>query len=172
MSNDHGRSGKFIIEPESTTNTYNLHETCYVSHKDELYFYGGLQNTRQISKLNCDQLVHKRNLNFEFVGGRCASNNNYILLCFPKDNKRLCYKSNSPAPTKWWEWFTYVDLAYASHDSFALSPGKRFVEIFKKNDTYLLIFFAIFKATVVSYLLIVRSKLAHISFFMNHVSGL
>ena len=124
MSNDYGRSGKFIIEPESTTNTYNLHETCYVSHKDELYFYGGLQNTRQISKLNCDQLVHKRNLNFEFVGGRCASNNNYLLLCFPNENDRLCYKSVTPLPDKWWQLYTYVELSYATHNSIALSSGK------------------------------------------------
>ena len=140
-TNEYFQTGKFEIKPDGTANKYNLQESCFVTHKDTLFFYGGSQNSRQISKLDCDQLVHYRNLNFEFVGGRCASNNNYILLCFPKDNKRLCYKSNSPAPTKWWEWFTYVDLAYASHDSFALSPGKRFVEIFKKNDTYLLIFF-------------------------------
>ena len=127
-SNDHGRLGKFIIKSESTA--------CYVSHKDELFFYGGLENTRQISKLSCDQLVHKRTLNFDLVGGRCASNNNYILLCFPKENKRLCYKSSSPLQIKWWEWFAYVDLAYASHDSIALSPGKRFDQIFKKNDIY------------------------------------
>ena len=123
-SNDHGRLGKFIIKSESTA--------CYVSHKDELFFYGGLQNTRQISKLSCDQLVHKRTLNFDLVGGRCASNNNYILLCFPKENKRLCYKSSSPLQIKWWEWFAYVDLAYASHDSIALSPGERFDQVFEK----------------------------------------
>ena len=143
-SNDYGRSGKLINKPESTANTYNLHKTCYVSHKDELFVYGSLQDTRQISKLECDQLVNKRNLSFDFVGGRCATNNNYILLCFSKENERLCYKSKSPAPKDWWEWFTYVDLAYASHDSIALSLGKRFDQIFKKNDICLLSFFAMF----------------------------
>ena len=137
-SNDYSQTGDFIINKNIATSQYNLQESCFVTHKDTHYFYGGLQNSRRISELNCDQFaVHRQNLSFHFAGGKCASNDNYILLCFPKENKRLCYKSNSASPREWWEWFTYVDLAYASHDSIALSSGKRFDPIFTiKMDIY------------------------------------
>ena len=132
-SNEYSQMNKLVIKPENTSNKYNFQQSCFLSHKDKHYLYGGSQDSRLVFELNCDQIeVHKRNLNFDFVGGRCASNNKYILLCFPKENKRLCYKSNKPDPTKWWEWFTYVDFAYASHDSIALSLGKRFDPIFTK----------------------------------------
>ena len=131
-SNEYSQTGKFIIKSDKRTDKYNLQESCFVTHKDKTFFYGGSQNSRQISELECDRFeVHKRDLSFHFVGGTCASNNNYILLCFPIENKRLCYKSNNPTPREWWQWFTYVDLAYVSHDSIALSSGKRFDPTFK-----------------------------------------
>ena len=100
-------------------------ESCYITHKDTFYFYGGSKVPKQISKFDCHQSKMSKNyLKFNFVDGTCSSNNKNILLCFPIENKRLCYKSNSPFPTKWWEWYTYVELSYATHDAISLSSGK------------------------------------------------
>ena len=124
-SNDYSQTGKFIIKQENVKTAYSLYKSCYATHKDKLYFYGGSLNSRQVSELDCDRFkVHDRKLNFDLDDGICASNNNYIFLCFPVENKRLCYKSKSPLPNQWWEWFTYVELSYATHDSITLSSGK------------------------------------------------
>ena len=98
---------------------------CSVVYKDKLYFYGGASDSRFISLFDCDRSeISKRDqLKFDFVGGTCASNNNLIMLCFPTENRRLCYKSNSEYSRAWWEWFTFLGLTYNSHDSFALSLG-------------------------------------------------
>ena len=99
-------------------------ESCYISHRDTLYFYGGAKSPKRISKIECDQSkTSERHLKFDFIDGACASNNQFILLCFPIENNRLCYKSKSPVPNKWWEWFTYVEFSYATHNAFALSSG-------------------------------------------------
>ena len=120
-SNDYAQADRFTIKPNNAAITK---DTCYASHKDRLYFYGGSNHPNKIFKFDCDDSVINSRIKFNFVGGTCASNNNYILLCFPVDNKRLCYKSKSPLPKQWWQWFTYVKLSYATHDSIGLSSGK------------------------------------------------
>ena len=106
-------------------------ESCYVVHKDKHYFYGGSNHANKVFEFGCDyseRLIRK--IRFDFVGGACASNNHFILLCFPNGNNRLCYKSKSPTPSKWWQWFTYVEFSYAAHDSIALSLGSTLRTIF------------------------------------------
>ena len=101
-----------------------IKRSCYITHKDSFYFYGGSKSPHQISKIDCHQSkVPENNLKFNFTGGTCARNNEKILLCFPIENKRLCYKSNNPSPKKWWQWFTYVDFSFASHNAISLSSG-------------------------------------------------
>ena len=120
--NEYAQVNTFTIQPNDASITK---DSCSVSHKDTLYFYGGSNHSNKIFKFDCDQSEPHARIKFDFVGGTCASNNNYILLCFPSENDRLCYKSKSPLPTQWWQWFTYVDFSYATHDSIALSSGNR-----------------------------------------------
>ena len=120
-SNDYDQADRFIIKPNDANITK---DSCSVSHKDKLYFYGGSSHQNKVFNFDCDESEIQSRINFNFVGGTCASNNNYILLCFPKENNRLCYKSTSPLPKQWWQWFTYLKLSYTSHDSIALSSGK------------------------------------------------
>ena len=120
-ANDYEQAEGFKITPNGAKITK---DSCSVSHKDKLYFYGGSNNANKIFKFDCDDSKTRSWTKFDFVGGTCASNNNYILLCFPIDNKRLCYKSKSPLPKKWWQWFTYLEFSHATHDSIALTQGK------------------------------------------------
>ena len=121
ISNDYAQADRFKIKPDDATVTK---DSCYVSHKDKLYLYGGSSHPNKILKFDCDDSkVHVR-IKFNFVGGTCASNNHYILLCFPNESNRLCYKSNNPLPVYWWQWFTYVEFSYATHDSIGLTSGK------------------------------------------------
>ena len=120
-SNDYARADSFKIKPNDAAITK---DSCSVSHKDKLYFYGGSNHPNKVFKFGCDKSEILPRIKFNFVSGLCASNNNYILLCFPVENKRLCYKSKSPLPKHWWQWFTYVKFSYATHDAIALSSGK------------------------------------------------
>ena len=120
-SNEYDQTDKFRIKPNYAAVTK---DSCSVSHRDKLYFYGGSNHPNKIFKFDCDDSKVRSRIKFDFVGGTCASNNNYLFLCFPAENKRLCYKSKSPLPNKWWQWFTFVKLSYAIHDSIALSLGK------------------------------------------------
>ena len=121
-SNDYDQADSFTIKPNDANIT---RDSCSVSHKDKLYFYGGANHPDKIFKFDCDNSEVRTSIKFNFIGGTCASNNKYILLCFPNDNRRLCYKSKSPLPKQWWQWFTFVDFSYAIHDSIALSSGNR-----------------------------------------------
>ena len=122
-SNDYEQTNKFTIKPDGADVTK---DSCSVSHKDKLYFYGGSNHSNKIFKFDCDESeMATKTIDFNFVGGTCASNNKQILLCFPNENNRLCYKSNTPLPKKWWQLFTYVEFSYATHDSIALSSGTK-----------------------------------------------
>ena len=120
-SNDYGKLNHFSIKPNDAD---IQKDSCSVSHKDKLYFYGGSSNSNKIFKFGCDNSEIRSGIRFDFVGGTCVSNENFILLCFPIENQRLCYKSKSPVPEKWWQWFTNVELSYTTHDSIAASSGK------------------------------------------------
>ena len=126
-SNDYDQADRFTIKPDDADIT---DDSCSVSHKDKLYFYGGSNHPDKIFKFDCDDSEVRARIKFNFVGGTCASNDNYILLCFPNENNRLCYKSKSPLPKQWWQWFTYVEFSYTTHDSIALSSGNRLDTIF------------------------------------------
>ena len=120
-SNEYCKMSDFTNEPNYAK---TFRESCHVSYNDELFFYGGLNHSRRIFKLNSDSSEKPLSeLKFDFVSGSCARNNDFVLLCFSVENKRLCYKSNSPVPDKWWKWFTYVEFAYTTHDSISLSSG-------------------------------------------------
>ena len=121
-SNDYEQTNRFTIKPDNADITK---DSCSVSHKDKLYFYGGSNHPNKVFKFDCDDSeIATKTIKFNFVGGMCASNNNYLLLCFPNENNRLCYKSITPLPDKWWQLYTYVELSYATHNSIALSSGK------------------------------------------------
>ena len=107
-----------------------IHEkSCSVIHNDEVYFYGGFPHSKQISKvksiLSSTIISDSAKLRFDFVDGICASNDRYILLCFPENNRRLCYKSKYSWPREWWEWFTFVESSFYAHDSVHISSGKK-----------------------------------------------
>ena len=55
--------------------------------------------------MKCDKLAFetKPTLSFDFTGGACSTNDNRIILCFPKQNRKQCYKSRSPIPDYWWQ---------------------------------------------------------------------
>ena len=120
-SNDYSQADSFTIKPNDAAINK---DSCSVSYKDKLYFYGGSNHPNKVFKFDCDESEIRSRMKFNFVGGTCASNKVYILLCFPTENKRLCYKSTSPSPKHWWQWFTFVELSYATHDSIAMSSGK------------------------------------------------
>ena len=107
-----------------------IHEkSCSVIYHNEVYFYGGLPHSKQISKiksvLNSTIMYDQAELKFDFVDGTCASNDEHILLCFPENNRRLCYKSKYVWPREWWKWFTFVASSYYAHDSVHISSGKK-----------------------------------------------
>ena len=124
-SNDYAQTESFKIRPNDAAITK---DSCSVSHKDKLYFYGGSNHPKRIFNFGCEGSEIHHRIKFNFIGGTCASNNNHIFLCFPNEKKRLCYKSKSPLPVQWWQWFTYVKLSYATHDSIAVSSGKTYFQ--------------------------------------------
>ena len=65
----------------------------------------GHDSPRRVLTLKCDRLTFevKPTLSFDFTGGACATNNNHIVLCFSKQDKKRCYKSRSPIPEHWWQ---------------------------------------------------------------------
>ena len=125
IENYYEKLDQFTIKPNDAT---SLRDSCPVTYRDRLYFYGGTDHRNKIFEFGCDESELHARLKFDFVGGTCGSNNDYILLCFPIENSRLCYKSKSPLPDKWWQWFTYVEFSYATHDSISLSSGKYFID--------------------------------------------
>ena len=85
------KRNSFAVNHEDTESN---EKSCFITHRDVFYFYGGTKKSKQISRFDCHQSkVPENNLKFNFTGGACASNNKNILLCFPMENKRLFYKS-------------------------------------------------------------------------------
>ena len=116
---------------EADTNVAGIEKSCSVIHNNELFIYGGLSDPRQILKLDCagQKLKVRSPLLFDFYGGACTSNNIDILLCFSENNEDQCYKSSTPAPVSWWQWFTYVRKSNFKHHpvTIAASSGQLFV---------------------------------------------
>ena len=101
-------------------------KTCFITHRDAFYFFGGSKSPNRISKFDCHKSeIYENNLKFNFTDGTCISNNEIVLLCFPTENKRLCYKSSYPSPSskKWWQWFSYVKFSFTTHEAISISSG-------------------------------------------------
>ena len=68
---------------EISYNGANLYYSCPVTWKNELYIFGGSDDTFQINKLNGCDVEHIGDLSFPMYAGSCASiDNNTIYLCF------------------------------------------------------------------------------------------
>ena len=78
--------------------------SCSMLWQGDFYLYGGLQNTRQISKVGDCYLSRVGNLSFEMRGGTCDSvDNEKIYWCFTNVNDsrtdRKCFYSHDPFAT-------------------------------------------------------------------------
>ena len=112
-------------------------------YRDTLFVYGGKsvrdkmgyvykKNDRipqnQVLSLTCAQnkLEQKSKLSFDFYSGSCTSNNQQIMLCFPGNANKQCFKSKYPVPISWWEWFTLAEESLFEHSrtNVAMSSGK------------------------------------------------
>ena len=82
----------------------------------------GSHSPSQVLTLKCDGLSFetKTPLPFNFTGGACSANDNYLMLCFSKENNKLCYKSKSPIPEYWWQ-FTLTRESIFEHYSTAIA---------------------------------------------------
>ena len=82
----------------------------------------GSDSPSQVLTLNCDQVTFEPRspLPFDLTGAACSTNDDHIMLCFSKENKRRCYKSRSPIPEHWWQ-FTLTKMSNFEHYSTAIS---------------------------------------------------
>ena len=76
-SNDYAQADGYSIKPSDADIS---DDSCSVSHKDKLYFYGGSNHPNKIFKFDCDDSEEHARIKFNFIGGVCASNNNKIKL--------------------------------------------------------------------------------------------
>ena len=102
---------------KTDSNVAGIQKSCSVVHNNELFIYGGLNYPRQLLELDCHEqkLKARRRLLFDFYGGACTTNDRNVLLCFSEKNEDRCYKSSTPAPISWWQWFTYVKKSSYRH---------------------------------------------------------
>ena len=59
-------------------------------------------------------------LSFDFTAGACSASDNRVMLCFPNQNKKHCYKSRSPVPEHWWQ-FTMTRKSFFEHNFTAIA---------------------------------------------------
>ena len=59
-------------------------------------------------------------LPFDFTGGVCSTNDNRIMLCFSRQEKKRCYKSRSPISEHWWQ-FTLTRESIFEHNFTAIA---------------------------------------------------
>ena len=105
--------------------------SCSITYKDEFYIYGGKNNRRKISKLDCNKSEVRvmGKLKFDFFNGTCTTNNEFVFLCFSNENAKQCYKSVSALPTKWWTWFTYAPKTKFNHKAGTIAASSGNLEI-------------------------------------------
>ena len=74
------------------------YSSCSVIWNNQMYIYGGLNNVRQISKLNQYRLQRVGELPFDFSGGACTNMaGRKLFLCFDSlNNIKQCYWSANP----------------------------------------------------------------------------
>ena len=76
----------------------------------------------QVITLKCDgfnfasKFEVQSQLMFNFTSGACSTNDDQIMLCFPEQNKKRCYKSKTPLPKYWWQ-FTLTRESHFEHNS-------------------------------------------------------
>ena len=82
----------------------------------------GYDSPSRILTLKCDGLTFQTisTLPFDFTGGVCSTNDDRIMMCFSKQNKKRCYKSKSPTPEYWWQ-FTLTSKSNYEHKSTAIA---------------------------------------------------
>ena len=112
-----------------------LKQSCPVNHKGELFLYGGKYTSKKrlIYRFNVlnQKIEELSKLNFDFVDGVCASNNNLIFLCFASQDIRQCYKSLSPTPDKWWHKFILAGKSSFAHKSADISMSSGEIILFE-----------------------------------------
>ena len=100
---------------------------CSVSFRGEMFIYGSRKNVRQVTKLDCAsrRFTMQAQLAFDFVDGACTANDDFVALCFSKNDTKQCYQSRSPVAVKWWEQFLILPESYCSHylGAIAISSG-------------------------------------------------
>ena len=126
-----------------------IEESCSLIHQGTMYVYGGV-NQKQILKLDCKGkgLNNMADLSFEFADGSCASNNEQVLLCFFKSDRKQCYLSTDPIKS-----FTQTEKSIHKHNqgTTAVSKGE-FLKIqcksfTRQNEVYLQNTKSLFKNT-------------------------
>ena len=82
----------------------------------------GSDSPSQILSLNCDQMTFEARspLPFHSTSAACSTNDDHIMLCFSKENKKRCYRSRSPTPEHWWQ-FTLTRMSNFEHNFTAIS---------------------------------------------------
>ena len=82
----------------------------------------GTQFASQVLTLNCNGLTFETgpSLPFNFTSGACSTNDNYIMFCFSRQNRRRCHKSTSPMPVHWWQ-LTLTRMSKLEHKSTTIS---------------------------------------------------
>ena len=76
-----------------------VYYSCSLQWQNSYYVFGGLNERRQVSMVNGNQLERKATLDFDFVEGACTVLNQItIVLCFPDtyDESKVCRQSNNP----------------------------------------------------------------------------
>ena len=92
--NPHGGYKNLTFELASRT---EVESSCSAQWHNHYYFFGGMQEIRQVSILNGQRLERKATLDFNFQGGACTVlNHQIIVLCFHQYEKDLCHQSNNP----------------------------------------------------------------------------
>ena len=111
----------YVYGQGSTNFQWFIISVCFASYKF-IPDFCGLNSPRQVLTLKCDKLTFetRSTLSFDFAGGACSTNDNYIVLCFPNQNKKQCYKSKSPIPDHWWQ-FTLTRKSIFEHDFTAIA---------------------------------------------------
>ena len=102
-----------------------VHLSCSITWRGEMYIFGGAYQTTQISKLNGCKLEREGSLNFNHRMAACANmNDEAIFLCFNDENSSdttKCRKGNNPTGS-------FVELSPSNsehrHSRLGVSQGK------------------------------------------------
>lgn len=85
--------------------------TCMLFYKNEPWFFGGYEETTQISTINGCKLERVGNLAFQFIDGVCTMFRGELFLCFNQNELKLCRNADSPL-----EAFSEATYSHYTHD--------------------------------------------------------